>query len=226
MLISRISVIAISLLLAACVAPAKDSAMPTSDETAMAKNMANVHMGHVTDSWGDTPDEMGLLPTAIAEAEIAVQHAGFATDQLDNLEWMQTHAKHVLHAVDPNAIAEGPGLGYGVKNAAGGVAKHVGFAAESDAATENVKLHAVHVATSANNTVARVDEIVQYVAQVLAASTAAEAAPAAKQMLRHARQLLDGRDANGDGNVSWKQDEGGLRASEKHMGFMRAGENL
>jgi hypothetical protein len=226
MLISRISVIAISLLLAACVAPAKDSAMPTSDETAMAKNMAHVHMGHVTDSWGDTPDEMGLLPTAIAEAEIAVQHAGFAAEQLDNLEWMQTHAKHVLHAVDPSAIAEGPGLGYGVKNAAGGVAKHIGFAAESDAATENVKLHAVHVATSADNTLWRVDEVARYAWQVLAASTAAEAAPAAKQMLRHATQLLDGRDANGDGNVTWQQDEGGLRASEEHMGFMRAGENL
>ena len=192
----------------------------------MAKNMAHVHMGHVGDSWGDTPDEMGLLPTAIAEAEIAVQHAGFAADQLDNLEWMKTHANHVLHAVDPNAIEAGPGLGYGVGNAASGVTKHIGFAAESDATTENVNLHAVHVAASADNTVARVDEIVQYVAQVQAASTAAEAAPATKQLLRHAKQLLDGRDANGDGKVSWKLDEGGLKASDKHMGFMRAGENL
>ncbi len=226
MLIQRISAIAISLVLAACATTTKDSAMPMTDETAMAKNMAHAHMGHVTDSWGDTPNEMGLLPTAIAEAEIAMQHAGFAADQLDNLEWMKTHAKHVLHAVDPSAVGEGPGLGYGVKNATRGVANHIGFAAESDEANENVTLHAVHVATSANNTVGRVDEIVQYVQQVLAASTAAEAAPAAKQMLRHARQLLDGRDANGDGNVSWKQDEGGLKASDKHMGFMRAGENL
>lgn len=193
---------------------------------ALAQNAAHAHMGHVTDSWNDTPNEMGLLPTAIAEAEIAVQHAGFAADQLDNLEWMKTHANHVLHAVDPSAIEAGPGLGYGVKTAASGVAKHIGFAAESDEASENVKLHAVHVATSANNTVARVDEIAQFARQVLAASTAGEAAPAAKQMLRHARQLLDGRDANGDGNVTWEQGEGGLKASEKHMGFMRAGENL
>jgi len=226
MMIPRISVIAVSLLLAACAMPTKDSAMPMSGETAMAKNMAHVHMGHVTDSWGDTPGEMGLLPTAIAEAEIAAKHAGFAADQLDNLDWMKTHAKHVLHAVDPSAIAEGPGLGYGVKNAAGGVAKHIGFAAESDAATENVKLHAVHVATSADNTLWRVDEVARYAWQVLAASTAAEAAPAAKQMLRHTKQLLDGRDANGDGNVSWHQDEGGLKASEKHMGLMRSGESL
>ncbi len=226
MLIQRISVIAILLVLAACATTTKDSAMPMTDETAMAENMAHAHMGHVTDSWGDTPNEMGLLPTAIAEAEIAMQHAGFAADQLDNLEWMKTHAKHVLHAVDPSAVGEGPGLGYGVKNATRGVAKHIGFAAESDEATENVKLHAVHVATSADNTLWRVDEVALYAWQVLAAPTAAEAAPAAKQMLRHTKQLLDGRDANGDGNVSWHQDEGGLKASEKHMGFMRAGENL
>ena len=94
------------------------------------------------------------------------------------------------------------------------------------AATENVKLHAVHVATSANNTLWRVDEVALYAWQVLAASTAAEAAPAAKQMLRHTQQLLDGRDADGDGKVSWKQDEGGLKASDTHMGLMRAGENL
>ena len=87
MLIQRISVIAILLLLAACETTTQDSAMPMSDETAL----AHAHMGHVTDSWGDTPNEMGLLPTAIAEADIAVQHAGFAADQLDNLEWMKTH---------------------------------------------------------------------------------------------------------------------------------------
>jgi len=226
MLIHRIPVIAILLVSAACSTTTQDSAAPMSAETAMAKNMAHVHMGHVTDSWGDTPGEMGLLPTAIAEAEIAVLHAELAVKQLDNLEWMKTHAKHVLHAVDSSSIEAGPGLGYGVRNAANGVSKHIGLAAGSDAATENVKLHAVHVATSANNTVARVDEIIQYVRQVLAASTAAQAAPAAKQMLRHARQLLDGRDANGDGKVSWKQDEGGLKASDKHMGLMRAGENL
>ncbi len=193
---------------------------------AQAQNVAHVHMGHVFEGWNDTPDGKGLLPTAIAEAEIAVFHAGLAAKQLDNLDWMKTHSLHVLHAIDAGAVDAGPGLGYGVKKAAGGVVKHIGFASEADEATENVTLHAVHIASSANNTLARIAELVGIIDTIQAASSATVAAPAAQQLLRHAIQLLDGRDANGDGSVSWHEDEGGLRNTQKHMGFMRDGENL
>ena len=188
--------------------------------------MAHAHMGHVTEGWNDTPDGKGLLPTAIAEAEIAIVHADLAAQQLDNLDWMKTHALHVLHAVDSSAIEAGPGLGYGVKQAAAGAAAHIGFATEAGEATENVKLHAVHVASSANNTVARVAEIVAIVARIQAASSAEDAAAEVAEMQRHANQLLDGRDANGDGSVSWHENEGGLLDTAKHMGFMRDGEDL
>ena len=193
---------------------------------ALAQNVAHVHMGHVSEAWNDTPDGMGFLPTAIAEAEIAVFHADLATKQLDNLDWMKPHELHVLHAIDASAIDAGPGLSYGVKKAASGVVKHIGFATEADEATENVALHAVHITSSANNTLARIAELVGYINAIQAASSASAAAPAAQQLLRHANQLLDGRDANGDGSVSWHEDEGGLRNTEKHMGFMRDGENL
>ena len=193
---------------------------------AQAQNVAHVHMGHVSEGWNDTPDGKGFLPTAIAEAEIAVFHAGLAVKQLDNLDWMKTHSLHVLHAIDASAVDAGPGLGYGVKKAAGGVVKHIGFASEADEATENVTLHAVHIASSANNTLARIAELVGFINTIQAASTASAAAPAAQQMLRHASQLLDGRDANGDGSVTWHEDEGGLLNTQKHMGFMRDGENL
>ncbi|MBL4873266.1 MAG: hypothetical protein JKY41_07695, partial [Rhodobacteraceae bacterium] len=52
------------------------------------------------------------------------------------------------------------------------------------------------------------------------------AATLVNAMLRHAMQLLDGRDANGDGSVTWQEDEGGLLDTQKHMGFMRTGEDL
>ena len=34
---------------------------------------------------------------------------------------IQTHAGHVINAIDPTIVAQGPGLGYGVKKAAQGV---------------------------------------------------------------------------------------------------------
>ena len=189
-------------------------------------NMAQEHMGHVTDSWGDTPEETGLLPTAIAEAEIAAYHAGVAASQTDDLVWMQDHAKHVLHAIDPDTIAAGPGLGYGVLRGAAGTAKHITIAAHQQDASENVKIHSVHVATSAKNTVARIAVIKGNIAQILAADTAGMAAPAALEMAMVSQQLLAGYDANGDGEITWDIDEGGLNASAKHMQIMRAGEGL
>src|SRR5260221_11274804 len=64
-------------------------------------NMVRVHMGHVTDSFKDTPNQEGLLSTAFAEAKIAIQHAGLAAKTPDNLDQMKLHAGHVIHAVDP-----------------------------------------------------------------------------------------------------------------------------
>lgn len=42
--------------------------------SALATTMAHVGMGHVLTSWQDTSDQMGLLPTAQVEREVAAQH--------------------------------------------------------------------------------------------------------------------------------------------------------
>ena len=54
------------------------------------------HIGHVMDGWNDTPDGVGLLPAAIAEAEIAARHASLAVSDLTNLTNMKRHTVHVL----------------------------------------------------------------------------------------------------------------------------------
>ncbi len=188
------------------------------------KNMSHVHMGHVMTGWKDTPNKQGLFTTAKAEAEIAIQHAGFAMQKPDTLKWQQTHIGHVLHAVDPAVEPQGPGLGYGVVKAATGVAQHINFAAESEGASKNVKAHSVHVATSAGNTVDWAKQIVELGKQVRAAKSATEAAAKVRQIQVLTKQLVDGVDANGDGKVTWVQDEGGLGQVELHMGFMAKGE--
>ena len=87
------------------------------------------HMKHVIASWNDTPDQAGLLPTALEELEIAQQHAALALAKPDDLASLKLHAGHVIHALDPSVEAKGPGRGYGVVKAASGAAKHIGFAA-------------------------------------------------------------------------------------------------
>ena len=191
---------------------------------AAAENMSHAHMGHVMDGWGDTPDGKGLLPTAIAEAEIAIQHAGFAANKPGDLKWMQTHTRHVLHAIDPAIEASGPGLGYSVVAGAAGAAAHINYAAESDGASDNVRTHAEHVATASQNAVARAAEIVALGKEVLSAGSAADAAERVTQVVMLSEQLLTGEDGDGDGKISWQ--EGGLDVAKAHMGYMAKGEGL
>jgi hypothetical protein len=212
--------VAAALLLSAC------SGQMAAEKAKAPANPAHAHMGHVTTSWKDTPDKQGLLPTAMAEAKIAKQHAGLALQQPTNLVWLKTHAGHVLNAVDPSVEAKGPGLGYGVMKAAAGVAQHINFAADSDGASGNVKAHAQHVATSAGNTVDWAKQIVALGNQVKASTSAADAAAKMRQIETLTIQLVDGTDANGDGKVTWVKGEGGLGQSELHMGLMSKGEGL
>jgi hypothetical protein len=187
---------------------------------ATAKNMSHAHMGHVAKGWTDTPAKTGLLPTAVEEAKIALYHANALVQKTDNLKWMQTHAHHVLHAVDASTEAKGPGKGYGVLKAAAGTAKHIQIAAKQKDASKNVKTHAVHVAASALNTVERAKRMVTVAKKIVAAKSAAEAAPLARKLAEIAVELQAGRDANGDGKITWVKGEGGLKASAKHLGIM------
>ncbi len=185
---------------------------------------SHTHLGHVVSGWADAPDGMGFLPAAIAEAEIAIFHAGLAAQKLDDLGWMQTHARHVLQAIDAGAIEGGPGLGFGVMAGAAGTVKHIGLAAGADDASEGVKIHAEHVSTSATNVLATIEAIKANIATILAATDAAGAAEATRANLALTADLLDGADADGDGQVDWT--DGGLNEAKKHADIMAAGEGL
>ena len=216
----------LNILVGTILALAMVSACTTGDEKMMAGKEARAHIGHVMTGWQDTPGGKGLLIIAEGEAKIALQHANFAINKTDNIKWMKTHATHVLHAVDPSAIAKGPGMGYGVIKAAGGAAKHIQFAAKSSDASDNVKLHATHVATSANNAVDLAKKIVALAKLIAKEESEFAVAAFAREMKNICEDLLNGYDANGDGKVTWKKGEGGLAQARQHMGFMMKGEKM
>jgi hypothetical protein len=181
------------------------------------------HIGHVVNGFGDTPNLQGLLPTAVAEARIAAQHAALAARQPDNLNYMKTHAGHVIHALDPSIVSAGPGLGYGLKKAATGVATHIELAGVAQGAAPQMVTHSKHVAIAARNTLLRVDQLLALAQKVQAATSAADAAALVSQMASLADQLIAGADANGDGRITYEQGEGGLQHAEDHVRFMLAG---
>ena len=89
-----------------------------------------------------------------------------------------------------------------------------------------MKTHAEHVATSARNTVARVDEIVMLAEKIEMATSADAAAGLVADLDTLAQALLSGVDANGDGRTGWQEGEGGLEVAETHGNLMKGAEGL
>jgi hypothetical protein len=187
-------------------------------------NAVQMHIGHVADSFPQTPDKQGLLPAALAEAKIAAQHATLGSKNPEDLAGMKLHAGHVLHALDPSVEAKGPGLGYGVKKAAQGAAVHIENAAKADGASANVKTHSAHIAGAANSAAARADEAIALAQKVRAATTAEEAAAAMKDLVAAVDGITAGIDANKDGRVYWAAPVGGLNQAQQHLDLLKKGE--
>ena len=183
-------------------------------------NMVQTHIGHVMDSFNGTPMNMGLLPTAMAEARTAAQHAGLAAKST-TLAMIQTHAGHVLNAIDPTIVEKGPGLGYGLKKAATGVATHADLAGKAPEASAGVKTHSMHVNTAATNAAALADEVVAIAQKIRASTSLEEAQKLAAEMQTKAEQITSGVDADNNGAISWNKPEGGLMQAQQHMGLMK-----
>lgn len=183
---------------------------------------AGVHIGHVVNGFNETPTLQGLLPAAMAEARIAVQHAGLAGRQPNNLEYMKTHAGHVIHALNPAIITMGPGLGYGVTKATAGVATHIDLAAAAQGASPAVVMHSKHIATAARSVGERAGAALVIAQKVMSSTTAAEAAALVSALTSAVEQLIAGVDLNGDGRITWEQGEGGLQQADEHVKLMLA----
>lgn len=188
------------------------------------QDMVKTHLGHVTTGFQGTPNGQGLLPTALAEAKIAAQHAALAMKSEGNLDAMKLHAGHVIHAIDPSVEAKGPGLNYGVKRAAQGVAQHIQLAAKAEGASKNVMTHSNHVATAAGNVVTWSDEILSMAKEIRSSTDAKAAAGHVAHLNMLAQQLTSGVDADKNGQTGWQAGEGGLQQAEMHVNLLLKGE--
>lgn len=204
--------------------PATPPPAPNAAPVAVPAGAVGVHLGHVVNAFADTPGGAGLLPTAFTEARIAIQHAELGARAATNLEQMKLHAGHVLHAVDPTLVAQGPGRGYGVRKAVTGVVAHTELASKAEGASANVATHARHITTAARTTLARAGEVVAMAEKVRAATDAAEAAGLMAQLVSLCQQLVAGRDANADGLIRWDDPEGGLQQVQEHVTLLLAAE--
>ena len=206
-------------------------------------SQAHVHIGHVMTNWKDTPEMKGLLPMAIADAQVAVEQAERA-DLEGRINDFVLYGGYVLNALDPGPETQAllktaysrlpttyvkieiPGSGYGLKRAVAGALQHVQLAAKADGASENVRTHAAHVVASLENVAKWTDAAIAEARKLLQAKDVGEGQPVVDELFVLTSQIVAGVDANFDGQIGWQTDEGGLRQANTHMRLMMKGEGL
>jgi Leucine-rich repeat (LRR) protein len=217
-------------------------AAPNATAAAAIPAAVQVHIDHVMTAWKDTPGGIGLLPAAIDDAKIAEEHA-HNTDLEGRVNDFILYSGYVLNALNPGAETQAllktayarlvvtdpklkdaiPGSGYGVKKAVAGALQHVQLAAKAEGASENVKTHAMHVATSLENVVKWTDQSIALAQKILMVKTAPEGQPLVTELENLAVRITGGVDANSDGRIGWEAGEGGLEQAEMHMQLMMKG---
>jgi hypothetical protein len=218
----RTAVATFGLLLAVGAQAGSASAQAAPASTAQATTTpAQVHLGHLTQRFVTVPNNQGLVTVAVADAKVAIQHAGLGAQNPNDLAAMKLHAQHIINALDPRRVAQGPGSGFGVYGAADQIARHAELAGRAQGSNQQMTTHSTHVAASARNTRRRADQIVALAQTVDQVDNPQDAAKLYVDIKRLADQLLTGVDANGDGQVGWQEGEGGLNIVEQHVGFMR-----
>lgn len=204
---------------------------------------AHGHIAHVMTNWKDTPDMKGLLPTAVADVQVAMEQVERA-DLEGRINDFWLYGGYVLNALDPGADTDAllkttyarlpttyvkiavPGSGYGVKRAVAGALQHVQLAARSDGASDNVKLHAAHVTASLENVSKWTDEAIATTRKLLDAKDVGGGQVLIDELTALIGQIAIGTDANSDGQTGWQAGEGGLRQANTHMRLMMKGEGL
>jgi hypothetical protein len=186
----------------------------------------HLHIGHVMTNWRDTPGGVGFLMAALSDAKVAVAHAKLAGSDATSLNDMKLHAGHVLNALDPSIEPKGPAPVYGLKRAAAAALQHLEFAAKSEGASTNVKTYATHVMASLGDVIPWTDQAITTAENIRAATSAADAAPLVNQLILLTLHIVDGVDANNDGQITWQAGEGGLMQAQAQMALMMKGEGL
>ncbi|MDX1495115.1 MAG: hypothetical protein R3253_13685 [Longimicrobiales bacterium] len=195
-------------------------------------------LAYILTSSPDTPNGMGLLAVGMAEAEIAAEHVALAGRDTTSLSNMQRHMSHVLHAVDPAEVGQGPGMGYGVRRAARQILEQArlleGLAAtdpgsmgveSEDPGIESevpgvLRYHAPWVARAARGTIARTQEVTELARQVQRASSARAAHRLVERLANAVRAMAHGYDADGDGRIGHTEAEMGLAQVRHHLSIV------
>jgi hypothetical protein len=222
MRVTRLAGLAVAIISSAASLTAAASAQADSTGgRGAAQTAIRTHVGHVADAFESTPEGRGLLPTAIAEAETAQTHAGLAAANSSDLEAIKLHVGHVLHAVDPTVVTSGPGLGFGLKQAAEAAIQHLRLAEDTEGASTAVRARARSVRWATMNALDRANEIIELGERIRAATAVSEVEELLTELTELTDAVIEGVDANNDGGIGYRRGEGGLDVASQYLGTLK-----
>ena len=184
---------------------------------------SHAHVGHSLTAWRDTPAEQGLFVVAEREVAVALQQAQ-AIGQAASPAAARSGLPGVIHALDPQQQATGPGLGYGGIRALTGAANHLEFASTSSDASRNIiegaEVFVKQAAAVIDNLKLAID-----VATLAQTSGDAEFPGFIVEIETILSRSLNGADVDGDGSIGNAAEEVGLKQMREQLLVMLAREN-
>ncbi len=189
-------------------------------------------------SSGDTPGTVGYLLGLRAQAQLVDQHVSLTDLSMgaQDLAGIRRHAEHLVNLIeglhgehygdlDGDGRVLDPGDGFGLLSTSQGfgyveaVVVHAQTAIDAPDATEQVKLHMEHTMYGAMNAQTWAEQINAQALEMAAAPDVASAQAILEEMRPLAKALLEGVDANGNGQVEPAPGEGTVYLAYAHAQF-------
>lgn len=159
----------------------------------------------------------GLLDSALAEANKASQHAGLA-QRSGTIGGMHIHNEHTINILlgaqddlDGNGRGENPGFGTGVALYLDLIGQQLSSAASAPGATTRLQSDLELIRICLDNSSQRMQHLVELEREMLAATDLAAVGQIAIDSTLTAAALINGVDANGNGQVEPFEGECGLQ---------------
>lgn len=185
-----------------------------------APTIAHVHVGHALTGWHSTPGKDGFFVVAEKQAEKALDAARSATSHGNDENTLKADIARALEATNPEKKDDEPRSRYGVKQALNGAINHIGFAGDSDDASENIKGSAEAFASNASVVLDRCDLIAALGRDIGTTSSLDEAVVLAEEVLNLSLANVYGEDSDGDGVIGSNPSEYGLMQLRKELDAM------
>ena len=161
--------------------------------------MAHVHIGHALTGWYDTPGKEGLFVVSEKKAREALTLVELATQEKKDMPGIKLLINQVIKVTNAKQIPDSKQKQYGVKQALAGAVDHITFAAESEDASQNVKVFAKQFQQDVKAVFDRCALITALGKDIENSTSKMEVSLLAEEVKSLVKANMFGEDSNGDG---------------------------